>query len=586
MAYDALTTSGINNLVANYKTTEQSKRITPLATRKNLYQNITSAYSVLSSKLDALKSVLSNLNSSSTDSVYFSKTASSSNTNFLTVNSTSGADDGAYSIRINQLAKNDLVISNDLVSSDSSSVITEPGTHLFQVKTGDGSGGEFISKVSVTFSENDFTAGVIKNSTVIQKIQQAINADKAEVISTKISGNLNTPGSFVVDLNGTETTINYSAGSYSEVIDSIVSQLNSGSGISAQKIIDGESFQLKVTVTDSSKYISFKGDTGSILSELGITGEKEKAASGLVTASVFSPVSGRSQLSLTSRNSGNDFRITSLSDSGSSNSLTALGLNLGSSRQMFVQNEGLDTAGFLYSTNQLNSKIEFNGINIERNSNTITDLINGTSLIIKSVMQTSDSDVSVTVNKDVSSIKTKVQDFITKFNDIYTHIKSNLKSSGSTKALFANDTTASSILSTLNSFAYSVVSGIPSNQINSLTKLGITFNVNTGLSLINETTFNSAIENNLSEVVEFFSSSNGIAKNMIARIDPYLGSGGYIAKSKLNYDNTIKSLSDSITFAQNRLDKNAEALRQRYINLQMQLAEILSYQNYFSSSSY
>lgn len=586
MAYDALTTSGINNLVANYKTTEQSKRITPLTTRKNLYQNITSAYSVLSSKLDALKSVLSNLNSSTSDSVFFSKTASSSNTNFLTVNSTSGADDGAYSIRINQLAKNDLVLSNDLVSNDTSSVITEPGTHQFQIKTGDGSGGEFTSNVSVTFSETDFTGGVIKNSTVIQKIQQAINADKAEVFSSAISGDSNSSGSFVIDLNGTETTINYSAGSYSEVMDSIVSQLNSVSGISAQKIVDGESFQLKVTVADSSKYISFKSDTGSLLSELGITGEKEKAASGLVTASVFSPVSGRTQLSLTSRNSGYDFRITSLSDSGSSNSLAALGLNLGSSRQMFVQNEGLDTAGFLYSTNQLNSKIEFNGINIERNSNTITDLINGTNIILKSVMQSSDSDVSVTVNKDVSAIKSKVQDFITKFNDIYTHIKSNLKSSGTTKALFANDTTASSILSTLNSFAYSVVSGIPSNQINSLTKLGITFNVNSGLSLSNETTFNSAIENNLSEVVEFFSSSNGLAKNMIDRIDPYLGSGGYIAKSKLNYDNTIKSLSDSITFAQNRLDKNAEALRQRYINLQMQLAEILSYQNYFSSSSY
>ncbi len=586
MAYDALTTSGINNLVANYKTTEQSKRITPLATRKNLYQNITSAYSVLSSKLDALKSVLSNLNSSASNSVYFSKTASSSNTNFLTVNSTSGADDGAYSIRINQLAKNDLVLSNDLVSSDSSSVITEPGIHQFQIKTGDGSGSEFTSKVSVTFSETDFTGGAIKNSVVIQKIQQAINADKAEVISTAISGDLNSSGSFVVDLNGTETTINYSAGSYSHVMDSIISQLNSVNGISAQKIIDGDTFQLKVTVTDSSKHISFKGDSSSLLSELGITGEKEKAASGLVTASVFSPVSGRSQLSLTSRNSGYDFRITSLSDSGSGNSLTALGLNLGSSRQMFVQNEGLDTAGFLYSTNQLNSKIEFNGINIERNSNTVTDLINGTNIILKSVMQSSDSDVSVTVNKDVSSIKTKVQDFITKFNDIYTHIKSNLKSSGTTKALFANDTTASSIISTLNSFAYSVVSGIPSNQINSLTKLGITFNVTSGLSLSNETTFNSAIENNLAEVVEFFSSSNGLAKNMIARIDPYLGSGGYIAKSKLNYDNTIKSLSDSITFAQTRLDKNAQALRQRYINLQMQLAEILSYQNYFSSSSY
>lgn len=586
MAYDSLTTTGINNLVASYKTTEQNKRISPLTTRKNYYQNITSAYSVLSSKLDALKSVLSNLNSSSSDSVYYSKTATSSNTNFLTVNSTSGADDGAYSIRINQLAKNDTLLSYDLLSNESSSVITEPGVHEFEIKTGDGNGGEFTSKISVTFLESDFSAGVVKNSTVVQKIQQAINSDKAEIVSSKLTGETASAGSFVVDLNGTETTINYSAGTYSDVFDNIVSQLNSIEGVSAEKVIDGDSFQLKVSVADSSKYISLKSDSGTLLSELGISSDKEKAASGLITASVFSPVSGRSQLSITSKNSGNDYRITSISETGANKALTALGLNLGSSRQMFVQNEGLDTAGFLYSTNQLNSKIEFNGINVERNSNTITDLINGTNLVLKSVMQPTDSEVSVTVNKDVSSIKTKVQDFISKFNDIYSYIKSNSKQAGSTKALFANDTTASSILSTLNSFAYPVVSGIPSNQINSFTKLGITFNVNSGLVLSNETTFNNAIENNLSEVVEFFSSTNGIANKMIARIDPYLGSGGFISKSKLNYDSTIKSLSDSITSAQNRLDKNAEALRQRYINLQMQLAEILSYQNYFSSSSY
>lgn len=586
MAYDALTTTGINNLVASYKTTEQNKRISPLTTRKNYYQNITSAYSVLSSKLDALKSVLSNLNSSSSDSVYYSKTATSSNTNFLSVNSTSGADDGAYSIRINQLAKNDTLLSNDILSNESSSIITEPGVHEFEIKTGDGNGGEFTSKISVRFLETDFSGGVIKNSTVVQKIQQAINSDKAEIFSSKLTGDTSSSGSFVVDLNGTETTINYAAGTYSEVFDNIVSQLNSIDGVYAEKIIDGDSFQLKVSVADSSKYISLRSDSGSLLSELGIFGEKEKAASGTITASVFSPVSGRSQLSITSKNSGNDYRITSISDIGSNKALTALGLNIGSSRQMFVQNEGLDTPGFLYSTSQLNSKIEFNGINVERNSNTITDLINGTKLVLKSVMQPTDSEVSVTVNKDVNSIKTKVQDFITKFNDIYSYIKSNLKPSGTTKALFANDTTASSILSTLNSFAYPVVSGISANQINSFTKLGITFNVNTGLVLSNETTFNNAVENSLNEVVEFFSSSNGIANKMIARIDPYLGSGGFIAKSKLNYDSTIKSLSDSITSTQNRLDKNAEALRQRYINLQMQLAEILSYQNYFSSSSY
>ncbi|MEW6507360.1 MAG: flagellar filament capping protein FliD [Bacteroidota bacterium] len=586
MAYDALTTSGINNLVTSYKTTEQNKRITPLTTRKNYYQNITSAYSVLSSKLDSLKSVLSNLNSSSADSIYYSKTASSSNTNFISVSSTSGADEGSYSIRINQLAKNDLLLSQDLVSSDPSTTITVPGVHQFEIKTGDGTGAEFTSKVSVSFLEADFTGGVIKNSTVIQKIQQAINNDKAEVSSASVTGQSTSSGSFVFDLNGTETTINYSAGTYSEIIDNIISQLNSVSGISVEKVIDGTAFQLKVTVADSSKYVSFKNDSGTLLSELGISSNKEKAASSVLSASLFSPVSGKSQLSLTSRSSGNDYRITSISETGTNKALTALGLNLGTSRQMFVQSEGLDTAGFLYSLSQLNSKIEFNGINIERNSNSITDLVSGTNITLKSVMQPADAAVSIMVNKDVSTIKSKVQDFITKFNDIYTHIKSNLRSSGTTKALFSNDTTASSILSTLNSFAYSVLSGIPSNQINSLTKLGITFNVNTGLSLSNESTFNSAVENKLNEVIEFFSSSNGLAENMIVRIDPYLGSGGYIAKSRLNYDNTIKSLSDSITFAQNRLDKNAEVLRKRYINLQMQLAEILSYQNYFSSSSF
>jgi flagellar hook-associated protein 2 len=586
MAYDALTTSGINNLVTSYKTTEQNKRITPLTTRKNFYQNITSAYSVLSSKLDSLKSVLSNLNSSSADSIYYSKTASSSNTNFISVSTASGADEGSYSIRINQLAKNDLLLSQDLVSSDPSSTITVPGVHQFEIKTGDGTGAEFTSKVSVSFLETDFTGGVIKNSTVIQKIQQAINNDKAEINSVSVTGQSTSSGSFVFDLNGTETTINYSAGTYSEIIDNIISQLNSVSGISVEKVIDGTAFQLKVTVADSSKYVSFKNDSGTLLSELGISSNKEKAASSVLSASLFSPVSGKSQLSLTSRTSGNDYRITSISETGTNKALTALGLNLGTSRQLFVQSEGLDTAGFLYSISQLNSKIEFNGINIERNSNSITDLVSGTNITLKSVMQPADAAVSIMVNKDVSTIKSKVQDFITKFNDIYTHIKSNLRSSGTTKALFSNDTTASSILSTLNSFAYSVLSGIPSNQINSLTKLGITFNVNTGLSLSNESTFNSAVENKLNEVIEFFSSSNGLAENMIARIDPYLGSGGYIAKSRLNYDNTIKSLSDSITFAQNRLDKNAEALRKRYINLQMQLAEILSYQNYFSSSSF
>ena len=590
MAYDALTTSGINNLIDTYKTNEQSKRITPLTKRKSYYENLNSAYSTLSSKLDSLKSILSELKNASSTSIFYSKEAVSSNTNFLNAVATSGAIDGTHSIRINQLAKNDTVLSIDLNSSAASTVITAPGTHEFIIKTGDGSGGEFVSKISVTFESSDFTNGQISNSTLMQKIQSAINTDKAVVLSSSVSGSTASSGSFVIDLNGTETVINYSAGNYSDVIDSIVSQVNSISGLTAEKVVDGSNYQLKITVNDTSKYITIKNDTGTLLSELGINVTKEKGASGLVSASIFSPVTGYSQLSIKSKNSGYDYRITEISETGSNTALSAIGLNLGTTRQGFVQNANDDTPGFIYTADQLNAKLTFNGVNVERNSNTISDLIDGTTITLKSVMQSSDADVEISINNDATKIKDKINDFITKFNDVYKYIKDKSKTIDSSRGIFVGDVTASSLLSTLSSIVYSSVTGIPDNKINTLSKIGITFNVDSGLLLSDSDQLEDVINNNIDELINLFTlDTDGIAVKLYDRINPYLGAEGYIAKSKSSFDTTISSLSDSITAAQKSIDKNAEILRSKYQKMQMQLAQLLSYQNYFSlfgTSSY
>ena len=70
------------------------------------------------------------------------------------------AQNGAFALRVNQLAKNDLVISLDKNSTDFSS-ITTPGTYTFAVKGGDGEGGQFTSNVSVELTADDFTNGNI-----------------------------------------------------------------------------------------------------------------------------------------------------------------------------------------------------------------------------------------------------------------------------------------------------------------------------------------------------------------------------------------------------------------------------------------
>ena len=583
MAYDLLTTSGINSLVNYYVNNEASKRITPLVTRKTKYTSISNIYSNLLTKVDALKSKMYTMKATGTSSVFATKKAISSNTTAVTVSASTAAQKGTFSLRVNQLAKNDLVVSLDKTSTANSS-ITAPGTYTFAVKSGDGEGGQFNSKVTVELTVDDFTNGNISFEDLSAKITEAINDDKAEVLSSSVTGSTLSSGSFTLDLNGTETTIDYSAGTYSEVIDSIISQLEDVSGLSAEKVVNGSNVQLKLTVTDSSKYISINGDTGSLLSELGISVNQEKGASGIVSATSFAPTTGLSQISLTAINSGSGFKIEEISDT-SGGLLAEFGLNLGATRTTFVQNEsGSDTAGFVYSTSVLNSKINFNGLNIERNSNSISDLVTGVTLNLKSVMSVDDTDVTVDVANDVTSVKTKIEDFITSFNEIYSYIKTNTTSSDGIRGVLIGDSSASSLLSLFSSTAYSPVSGLDSGTINSLSEMGITFNAATGLSISDSDQLTDALETNIDEVEQLFVSENGIANNLYNKLLPYSGYSGYLATRKNSVDDNIESISDSITRIQTKIDKNSESLRYRYIQLQSQLSELMSSVGDFSSN--
>lgn len=575
MAYDLLTTSGINSLVNSYINTESQKRLSPLATRKTKYTSISNIYSGLLSKVDALKSKMSILKATGTSSAFATKKAISSNPTAVTVTAGTAAQKGAFALRVNQLAKNDLVVSLDKNSADFSS-ITTPGTYTFAIKGGDGEGGQFISNVSVELKAADFTNGNISFKDLSTLVTKAINDDKAVVNSNSVSGSTSSAGSFTFNINGTEKTIDYSAGTYEEVIDSIITQLEDVSGLAAEKVVDGSNVSLKLTVTDSSKYVSISGDTGTLVSELGIAVEKEKGASGIVSATSFSPSNGLSQISLTAKNSGAGFKIDELSDL-SGGMLAEFGLNLGSDRTAFVQNEsGLDTAGYVHNLSLLNSKITFNGLNIERNSNSISDLVSGVTLSLKSVMAADDNDVTVDVANDVTAVKSRIDEFITAFNDVYNYVKSNTSSNDGIRGVLLGDASGSSILSLLSSTAYSPISGLGSGTINSLTEMGITFNSNTGLSITDSSQLTNALENNIEEVEQTFNSDSGIAANLYNRLSPYTGFNGYLTARKNTIDGNIKATTDSITRIQSKIEKDSEVLRNRYVQLQSQLSTLLN----------
>lgn len=578
---DILSTSGINQFINSYTVSEQNRRVLPLENRKNKYSQLSTAWSDLSSKLSSLKTILSDLKVSTSSSIFNSRKASTPTNDFLSATASKNASVSSYTLRVNQLAKSDLALSQTMASD--TAVLSMSGTHTVQFTSGDYSG---TVDIELTGSET--------NETVMEKISTAVTEDKAVVNSSALtSTNTYTgAGDFVIDINGTETTISYdyTNQTYDTVIDDLVQQINGNtSGVTAEKVVNGSDVSLQLTVDDNKQYITINqsDDTNNLLSTLGIDVQNEKSTAALVTTSLFSPTTGNSKLSFTAKESGYDNRLIMSDVSGSALNFLGLTSAVLSAR---TQVTGDDDAGYMYTAtsatdNELNSKLTFNGINIQRNSNSVDDLVSNVTFDLKSVMDVADSDVSVAVDIDKDTIKGKITDFIKKFNETYTYIKNRVTSDSLGRGIFAGDTTASSLMKNLSNTVMSKVDGLSDDNLGYLSEIGISFDPSLGLSVADSSKLENAISNTPTQVSDLFNSDSGIAKSLFTTIDSYLGADGSIANMQSSNDKNLKYLNDRIKSINESIDKSASVLRSQYEQLQTQLISLLSNQNFFSQSS-
>ena len=582
MATSILTSSGINSLVSAYKSSQTSRLVYPLQTIQNKYKNISSAYSSLSSSLDSFVSSLSDFTATDSSSVFAAMKANSSNSNFVTATTSNSAAVGNYELRVEQMAKSDIAVSQNLDSNTANSIT---GTHEFQITTGSPNG-DLTSNISVTFSAGE------TNQTVMQKISDAINSNQAvassqsEVAANSYSGGAS---SLTFDVGGTTTTVSVNSGgsgsqTYDQLLNELVQNINTNvSDVTAQKITDPNNSaneMLQITANDSSKSISISDSSGTLASDLGITTSNLIGASGIVTASAFSPASNSSQLSITSKNTGLDYIIKNISDTTGSSALSSIGMNLGASRPTFDQTTSPNTAGYVYadttlSGNQLNAKINFNGLDIQKDSNTISDLVSGVTFNLKSVMQATDSTANVSVGSDTDTITSNIKDFISSFNSVYSYIKTNTAVSKDTgRSVLSGDSNAFSIMNTMTSTVLSSVSGLSQSALNRLSSIGISFDSTSGLSLSDSTVLKDKLTNNLSQVSDIFNSTNGIAVKLYDSLNPYVGADGYLTLAKSSMDENVKNYTDRITSAQSRITKSSDSLRLQYQKLQAQLVSL------------
>jgi len=460
---DILSTSGINNLINNYRYSERFKRINPLEEKKSKFSTLSTTWNNLNTKLNSLKSILSDFKDPDSNTIFNSKTAEINNDVYFSANASSSAALSRYDLFIDQLAKNDIVMS-DTVNSSSSHGLSA-GTYSFNLSSGD--------------------------------FNQIIE----------------------IEIDGLENL--------EEMMELVASAINN-------------------------------------------------ATDGVVNASLFSPTDGNSKLSIVAAESGSSNAISITDESGGL--LNTIGLNLTS--RTIVSG---DSGGYSYSSEELKSKFQLNGINIERDSNVIDNLIDGVTLTLKKEMEIGIPTVNLTVKNNVEATKADIQDLIEKFNDAYLLVKENYKTKeDGTRGVFVGNASAIGLMQSLSSITSNKVDGLSEDDINYLSEIGIEFDTQSGLSISDNNKLEEALKTKPDQVGALFNSDNGIANQLYNIVENYVGADGTISNMVKAYDKSVSYYSDKISFQESRIDKSAMVMRRQYEQLQLQLVSLNEMQSYFN----
>lgn len=149
------------------------------------------------------------------------------------------------------------------------------------------------------------------------------------------------------------------------------------------------------------------------------------------------------------------------------------------------------------------SIIEFNGITINRATNTLKDVINGVTISLNEITGTSTS-ISGKFSADLA--KEKFTEFVNYINETKQYLSNLTKrdTNGSGNNIFATDANIKSMLSQFNNLTRSPISGFGTNDYY-LSELGVMTNRDGTLTL-DEEKFNNFFDNNRSQFVGISSS--------------------------------------------------------------------------------
>ena len=227
------------------------------------------------------------------------------------------------------------------------------------------------------------------------------------------------------------------------------------------------------------------------------------------------------------------------------------------------------------------AKLTYNGIPIERDTNSIDDIVSGLSLELTSVTETG-KDVIVRIARDDEGIAEEMKAFVESYNEMYNKLQELTKYDEETEiaGVFNGNSEIRSITRQLNS----IINSTDANR-NSLVKYGVYMNED-GTLTFKEDTFNTTFKEDPDAAVEFFRSSTKTVKGESVEIDGVFtqlrntmdslitGSNSTLKILESTLVNEQKTLNSDKTSTQESIDNKYDIMAERWSAYDQMIAQM------------
>lgn len=544
---------------------------TRLRAQQTRYQQQTNALENFKTKLTDLQTSMKNLNDS--DSVYAARTASIANSSSTWTASTSaGTDSGTYQIEVTQLATRSQRVGTADVGSGLSATSDVSGLTIGTLG------------ISTAITEGEFTVNGARISVAkTDSLQDVLNQ-----ISTKTGGAVTAsynPVSDKVELTSGSEIVLGSSNDTSNFLASL-QLFNNGTGVvlppkalgvvSVSTAIQNANLRQQVTAVDGSGNGSFQINGVNI--DYNINTDSIQAVMAKINASNAGVTA--------SYDKANDRFVLTNKTTGD------VGMAISEAPGGFLESLGVSSGSTLVRGNNAQFSID-GGPTLTSTSNTLDATATGIAGL--SVAVNSEGSESITVGSDNSGLRTKIDDFISKFNAVQAFIVTATKTSTSSTgdvstSILSGNREVTGVGESIRKLVFDSVPGM-SGAITRLEGLGIDFKTGTSeLQVKDSAALNAALTANPADVKKLFTDGSS---GLVTRLDAYLtqmtGSTGIIAtqtknlaKQTTDIDNQVASMERRILAEQAMLEQSFVRMEQVQSQLQSQLTSLT---NAFGGSS-